>query len=142
MARDRCMRRCAGRSARPSCARFESRKLIRRQHIMIDLIRRLAIERRVRASLIELVRIKREFPVERLTAKWHEDLPRTFVLETQDESFNECDTAVLDNGAKAGRDPLSIHQSLNTPHQNCWSLSQMIYFGLTSALSMAYSRTC
>ena len=74
VAGDRCVRRCAGRIARPSCARFVSRMLTRRQHIMIDLIRRLAVERRVRARLIEPFLKKRKFPVEHFTAKWHEDL--------------------------------------------------------------------
>ena len=46
--------------------------------------------------------------MERLTAKWHEDPARAFVLETQDESFNERNTPVLTNGAKAGRDSLAI----------------------------------
>jgi len=32
----------------------------------------------------------------------------TTVLETQDESFNECDTSVLANGAESGCDPLVI----------------------------------
>ena len=33
---------------------------------------------------------------------------RTAVLERQDESFNERDTAVLANGTKAGCDPVAI----------------------------------
>ena len=90
------------------CVRLVSRMLTRRQHIMIDLIRRLAIERRVRARLIEPFLKKREFPVERFTAKWHEDPARTFVLEAQDESFNECDTPVLANSTEAGCDPVVI----------------------------------
>ena len=32
----------------------------------------------------------------------------TTVLETQDESFNECDTSVLAGGAESGCDPLVI----------------------------------
>ena len=46
--------------------------------------------------------------MERLAAKWHENDARTFVLETQDESFNERDTPVLANGAEAGCDPVVI----------------------------------
>jgi len=33
---------------------------------------------------------------------------RTAVLERQDESFNERDTAVLANGTEAGCDPVAI----------------------------------
>ena len=76
--------------------------------MMIDLIRRLAIERRVSSFLIEPFRIKRQLPVERLATKWHEDPARAFVLETQDESFNECDTPVLANSTEAGCDPVVI----------------------------------
>ncbi len=75
---------------------------------MIDLMRRLAIERRVRSCLIEPFRKKHKLPVERLAAKWHQDDARTSVLETQDESFNERDTPVLANGAEAGCYPLAI----------------------------------
>jgi len=75
---------------------------------MIGLIRRLAIERRVRARLIEPFFKKRKFPVERLTAKWHEDPAHAFVPETQDEACNECDTPVLANSTEAGCDPVAI----------------------------------
>ena len=46
--------------------------------------------------------------MERVRAKWQENNTRAFVLETQYESFNERDTAVLANGAEAGRDSLAI----------------------------------
>ena len=49
-----------------------------------------------------------KLPMERLPAKWHEDDPRAFVLEAQDESFNECDTPVLANSTEAGCDPVVI----------------------------------
>jgi hypothetical protein len=58
--------------------------------------------------LIEPFLKKRKFPVERLTAKWHEDPARAFVLETQYESFNKCDTPVLANSTKARCDTLAI----------------------------------
>ena len=80
VAGDRCVRRCAGRTARPSYARFVSRTLTRWQHIMIHLIRRLAIERRVRPMLIEPDFKEPKLPMERLPAKWHEDDPRAFIL--------------------------------------------------------------
>ena len=73
-----------------------------------NLMRRLAIERRVRSFLIEPFRKKRQLPVERLATKWHEDPARAFVLETQDESFNERDTPMLADGAEAGCYPLVI----------------------------------
>ena len=41
---------------------------------------------------------------------------------------------------KRGLIPLRSHQSLNTVHQNCWPLSQIIYFGAEPALTMAQSR--
>ena len=46
--------------------------------------------------------------MESVCAKWYENDARTFVLETQDESFNERNTPVLTNGAKAGCDPFAI----------------------------------
>ena len=46
--------------------------------------------------------------MERVRAKWQENNTRAFVLETQYESFNERDTAVLANGAEAGCDLLAI----------------------------------
>jgi hypothetical protein len=54
------------------------------------------------------LRKKRKLPVECPAAKWHEDPARAFVLETQDESFNERDITVLANGAEARCDPLAI----------------------------------
>ena len=75
---------------------------------MIPLIRRLAIERRVRPMLIEPDFKEPKLPMERLPAKWHEDDPRAFVLEAQDEPFNERDTPMLADGAEAGCDPLAI----------------------------------
>ena len=75
---------------------------------MVDLMRRLAIERRVRATLIVPVRKKRKLLVERVRAKWQQNNARAFVLETQDESFNECDTPVLANSTEAGCDPVVI----------------------------------
>jgi len=102
VARDRDVRRRAWRT------RFVSRTFTRRQHIMIDLIRCLAIERRVRATLIVPVRKTRELLVERVRAKWYQNDARAFVLKTQDESFNEYDTSVLANGNEAGCDPYAI----------------------------------
>jgi hypothetical protein len=75
---------------------------------MIDLIRRLAIERRVRAILIVPVRKTRELLVERVRVKRYQNDARTAALETQDESFNERDTSVLANSAEAGCDSLTI----------------------------------
>jgi hypothetical protein len=46
--------------------------------------------------------------VERFRAKWHQNHACTFVLQAQDESFNERDTPMLANGAEAGCDPLAI----------------------------------
>ena len=46
--------------------------------------------------------------MERVRAKRHQNVARAFVLETQNESFNERDTPVLANGTKAGRDPKAI----------------------------------
>ena len=46
--------------------------------------------------------------MERVRAKWHQNHARAFVLETQDESFNERDTPVLANGTEAGCDSLAI----------------------------------
>ena len=46
--------------------------------------------------------------MERVRANWHENDARTFVFETQNESFYERDTPVLANGAEAGCDPMPI----------------------------------
>ena len=46
--------------------------------------------------------------VERARAKWEQYDVRTAVLERQDESFNDRDTAVLANSTEAGRDPVVI----------------------------------
>jgi len=51
---------------------------------------------------------RREFRVERARAKWYENNPRTFVLQTQDESLYQRDTPVLANGAETGLDPIAI----------------------------------
>jgi hypothetical protein len=59
---------------------------------MIDLIRRLAMEGRVRATLIVPFHEKRQLTLECLPTKWHEDPTHAFVLERQDESFDERNT--------------------------------------------------
>jgi glycosyltransferase involved in cell wall biosynthesis len=46
--------------------------------------------------------------VEGIPAKWYQNDAHAFVLECQDESLNERNTAVLANGAKAGCDPMAI----------------------------------
>ena len=71
-------------------------------------MRCLAIERRVRATTIVPRCIKRQLLEERVHEKWHENDPRTFVLQTQDESFYQRDTPVLTNGAEAGFDPIAV----------------------------------
>jgi len=71
-------------------------------------MRRLAIQRRVRSILVEPEGIAAKLPAERLAAKWHDDDPRAFVFEAQNEPFHQGDAAVLTNGAEAGSDPLAI----------------------------------
>ena len=71
-------------------------------------MRCLAVERRVRATTIIPACIKRQLLEERVHEKWHENDPRTFVLQAQDESFYQRDTPVLANGAEPGCDPLEI----------------------------------
>ena len=46
--------------------------------------------------------------MERVHAKWYENNARTFVLETQNESFNDRDTSVPANGAEARCGPLAF----------------------------------
>ncbi len=101
-------RRCAWGTARPSHARFVSRTLTCRQQIMIDLMRRLTTERRVRATMIVPIRKRRQLHVKPARAKRHQNDARAFVLEAQNESFNERDTPVLTNGAEAGFDPTAV----------------------------------
>ena len=74
----------------------------------MHLKRRLAMERRVRPMLVKPDFKEPKLPMERFPAKWHEDDPRAFVLEAQDEPFNERDTPMLADGAEAGCDPLAI----------------------------------
>jgi len=50
----------------------------------------------------------RQLLVESLLAKWDNNNACTFLLEAQDESFNERNTPVLADGAKAGCDPVTI----------------------------------
>ena len=71
-------------------------------------MRRLAIQRRVRSILVEPVGIPTKLAAQWFAAKWHENDPRTFVLQTQDESLYERDTPVLANGAEAGFDPIAV----------------------------------
>ena len=71
-------------------------------------MRRLATQRRVRSLLIKPVGIPHKLPAERLAAKWHEDDPRAFVLEAQNEPLHQGNAAVLTNGAEAGSDPLAF----------------------------------
>ena len=62
--------------------------------------------------MIVPIRKRREFRVERARAKWYENDPRTFILQTQDESLYERDTPVLANSAKAGFDPIAVTRIL------------------------------
>jgi len=62
----------------------------------------------MRAILIVPVHKRRYFLVECLLAKWYDNDTCTFLLQTQDKSFNERNTPVLANGTKAGCDPLVI----------------------------------
>ena len=64
--------------------------------------------------MIVPIRKRREFSVERARAKWYENNPRTFVLQTQDESLYQRDTPVLANGAETGLDPIAITPILET----------------------------
>jgi hypothetical protein len=50
--------------------------------------------------------------VERVHSKWHQNDAHAFVLERQDESFDECNTPVLTNGTKAGVDLFAITPAL------------------------------
>ena len=58
--------------------------------------------------MIVPVHKRHQLLVEIVCAKWHENDACTFVLETQNESFNERDTPVLSDGAESGCDPLAI----------------------------------
>ncbi len=108
VAGERCWRRCAWRPARPVRARFVAGALARRQQIMINLMRRLAMERGVRATLIVPTGKTRQLLVEGVRTKRHKNDACAFVLERQDESLDERNAPVLANGAKAGCDPLVV----------------------------------
>ena len=75
---------------------------------MIHLMRRLTVEPRVRAILVEPFGKPVKFPAKRFPVKWHENDARAIVVETQNESLDYRDTAVLANGAESGRDALVI----------------------------------
>ena len=51
---------------------------------------------------------RRELRAESFRAKWHEDDPRTFILQTQHEPLHQGSAPVLANGAEARCDPLAI----------------------------------
>jgi len=51
---------------------------------------------------------RRQLHVEPVRAKRHQNDARAFVLETQNESFNERDTPVMANGTEAGFDPIAV----------------------------------
>ena len=75
---------------------------------MIGLLRRLAIERRMGATVIVPIRKTAQFKLESVRTKRYQNNTCAFVLERQDESFDERDTAMLANGAEARCDPLAI----------------------------------
>ena len=75
-----------------------------------------------------------KLPMERLPAKWHENDPCAFVLEAQDESFNECDTPVLANSTEAGCDPVVITPILEH------AAPELLALVAELALTMAHSR--
>ena len=108
VAEDRCLRRCTSCGSRPPCPRLESRTFTCWRHLVIDLMRRLDIQCRVRSILIEPVGIPPKLPAARLAAKWYESDPRTFVLEAQNEPLHHGNATVLTNGAEAWRDSLAI----------------------------------
>jgi len=91
------------------------------------------------AHLIEPFRKKRKPPVERLAAKWHQNDARTFILETQDESFNERDTPVLANGAEARCDSLAITPILEHAAPELLALvADDVFRGGTSGVNGAF----
>ena len=58
--------------------------------------------------MIEPAGVPHKLPAARLAAKWHEDDPRAFVLEAQNEPLHQGNAAMLTNGAEAWCDPLTI----------------------------------
>ena len=62
----------------------------------------------MRAILIVPVHKIRQLLAERLLAKWYDNNACTFLLEAQDESFNNRDTPVLADSAEARCDPVAI----------------------------------
>ena len=67
---------------------------------MIHLMRRLTVEPRVRAILVEPIGKPVKFLAKRFPVKWHENDARAFVLQAQDESLDYRDTAASANGAE------------------------------------------
>ena len=104
----RCMWECTSCGARPTFPWFESRTFTCRLKIVIDLMRCLTIQRRVRSVLNEPVGITHRLPAKRFSAKWHKGDPRAFVLEAQNGPLYQGNAAVLTNGAEAWRDALAI----------------------------------
>jgi hypothetical protein len=66
----------------------------------------------VRAILVEPFGKPVKFLAKRFPMKWHENDARAFVLQAQDESLDYRDTAVLANGAEAGRDSFTVTPGL------------------------------
>ena len=95
----------------------------------------------MRAILIVPIHKIRQLLAEGLLAKWYDNDARTFLLETQDESFNNRDTPVLADSAEAGCDPVAITPTLKHVAPERLPLSQMMYFGVALA-SIAPARKC
>ena len=72
--------------------------------------------------------------MERFRAKWQENNTRAFALETQYESFNERDTAMLADGAEAGCDPLAITPILEHAAPELLALVADYVFRVTLAM--------
>jgi len=97
--------RCGtGRTTWPSCPRLESRMPAPRMAIVVDFVRRPAIQKSVRTLFIEPFREEGQLSPEVSASRGHGDHASAFVLQSSDEPLDHRDTAVFSDGAEARLD--------------------------------------
>ena len=71
--------------------------------------------------------------------KWHDDDPRAFVLEAQNEPFHQGDAAVLANGTEAGFDPIAVTPFLENATPELWTfVADDVFRGGTGGLDRSF----
>ena len=80
-----------------------------------------------------------QLSAKRLAMKRYTDDARALVLQAQDESFDDCNTPVLANGAEAGRDSFVITPILEHPTPELLALvADDVFRGDTGVVNGAF----